>query len=306
MSLGGFTYSLGAYPEGEFSQQVGYDSKYLREEGCFHYHIILPHERLMGAFLSLCGILPDKAHLVAKIHSGDYYRDHDTYISESLIPREEMVEWIQNWRDVVLDDGFFGIGMFAEGETAEVFLDEHKTIQIYHHNPDFIEGVLERMGVPFVFNLRFYFDEAHYHEPLPLEGDHGSDFLTAFEDLADRHELYLDEDDEENTDEDGSPIGMTCWKIEIRGYAPGSVKGRKAAKGFYSTVYLNAESRKEALDLVEEYIGMKAEEVDLFLQAARVPAELLTTDLSRNNLNPDEPGVWFESDRIVFDWNHPS
>jgi len=301
VSTGSFTYAFGAYPDGEFPQKTGYDSKYLKEEVCFHYHIALPYDRLLGAFLSLCGILPEKTHLVAKIHSSDYYRDHDTYVSESAIERKEIVEWIQSWRDVAPDDGFFGIGMFAEGQMAEVFLDEHKTIQVYHNDPDLMEGVLERMGIPFVMDLDFYFDHPHYHEPLPLDGDHGDDYLTAFEDLADRYELYLDEE-EENTDEEGAPIGITCWKVEIRGYVPGS-GDKPAPQGFYSTLYLNADSRKEAVELVEDYLGLRDEEVDLYLQMARVPSELLTSEMLEKNPEPHNPGVWFESERIFFDWD---
>lgn len=299
--IGGFSYSFGAYPEGEYFQAIGYDSKYLKEEACFHYHIALPHERLMGAFLSLCGLMPAKAHLVIKIHSSDYYRDHDTYISESAIERSELVEWMQNWRDVVLDDGFFGLGLFAEGETAEIFLDEHKTIQIYHNDPDLMENTLERMGIPFMMDMGFYFDNAHYHEPLPLDGDFNADYLTAFEDLADRYELYLDEDEFENTDDEGAPIGITCWKVEIRGFRPESMENPKP-QGFYSTLYLNAESRKEAIEQVEDYLRVKEEEVDLYLQMARVPSELVTSEMWSNNSAPGLPGVWYESERIFFDW----
>ncbi|MGK7344833.1 MAG: hypothetical protein ACNS63_03375 [Candidatus Nitrospinota bacterium M3_3B_026] len=297
----GFTYSFGAYPEGEYCQKAGYDSKYLREEGCFHYHIAVPHERLMATFLSLLGRLPEMVHLVVKIHSDDYYRDHDTYISDSLINRREIVEWIKNWRDVVLDDGFFGIGAFSHGSPAEVFLDEHKTIQVYHHDPDMMERALERMGIPFVMELGLFLDEPHYHEPLPLDEENGDDYLTAFEDLADRYDLYLDEEEDEEIDEDGVPIGMTCWKVDIRGYKPGLDEVEKP-RGFYSTLYVNAESRKDVIEQVESYLGYKEEEADLYLQMARVPPELLTSEITRENPDPDKPGVWYESERIVFDW----
>jgi hypothetical protein len=299
---GGFTYPFGSYPEEEFRQAEGYDSRYLKDDGCFYYEIILSHEKTLDAFLSLCALLPEKVYLVVKINSGDFYRDHDTYISEEMISRADLASWVDDWKDVVLDDGFIGFGMFAEGGGAEVFLDDHKTIHVYHKDPDVMEPALEEMGLPFIMDVKFFWDGPHYHEPLPLDEDYGDDYLTAFEDLADLYELYLDEDEDEDTAPDGDPIGITCWKVEIRGYIPASAS-RPVAQGFYSTVYINAESRKDVSELVDEYLSAREEQVDLYLQMARVPFELLTSEMRVKNPGPNEPCVWHESERIVFDWD---
>ncbi len=301
---GDFTYPFGAYPEDGVPQLVGYDSKYLRGEGCFFYQIAVSHERIVPSFMSLLKLLPEEARLVVKVHSGDYYRDFDTYISAELVDREEMIDFMQSWEDVVFDDGFFGIGLFSDSESIEIFLDEHKTIHIYHHDPDLMEKILEDMKVPFVMDLKFFWDSPHYHEPLPLEGETSDgDYLTAFEDLADRYELFIDDDEDENNDDEGAPLGITCWRVDIRGYKPETPEV-VIPQGFYSTVYLNAESRKEAVELVEEYLGSRNEEVDLYLQIARIPKELLTTETVRRNPDAvrDEPCVWYESERISFDF----
>ncbi|MBI5815103.1 MAG: hypothetical protein HZB29_05785 [Nitrospinae bacterium] len=299
---GQFTYPYGVYPEDPFAQKEGYDSRYLKNEGCFYYEVIVSHEKIMETFFSLSQLLPENVFIVTKIHSNDYYRDHDTYISEDLVPRKDAESWVADWQDVALDDGFFGVGFFAEGETVEVFLDDHKTIHVYHNNPDMVEATLERLGIPFEMDLKFFWDLPHYHEPLPLNEEYGDDFLTAFEDMADLYELYLDEEEEENIDSEGTPLGVTCWKVEVRGYAPPK-KGVEAAKGFYSTIYVNANSRKEVVELIDEHLASKEEQVDLYLQMARVPVELLTSDMRKLNADPDEPCVWFESERVAFDWD---
>ncbi|MBI4667287.1 MAG: hypothetical protein HY751_12865 [Nitrospinae bacterium] len=299
---GGFTFPFGVYPEEEFAQGEGYDSRYLETEGCFYYEIMVSHERILPTFLALTNLLPDKVCLVVKIHSSDYYRDHDTYISEEILDKTEVLWWIQDWKDVALDDGFFGVGIFTEGSGLEVFLDDHKTIHVYHKDPDLMESTLEKLGIPFVMDMRFFWDEPHYHEPLPLDEEAGDDYLTAFEDLADLYDLYLDEEEEE-TDTDGTPLGITCWKVEIRGFIHGDKD--KLGQGFYSTLYVNAESRKHVTELVDEYLAGREEQVDLYLQMARVPVELLTTEMARRNPEPEEPGVWHESDRVVFNWDHP-
>ncbi len=301
---GSFTYPFGAYPEKKFYQQTGYDSKYIKEGKYFYYQVVLSHELIMPALFTLLRTLPDKVFIVTQIHTDDYYKEHDTYISEGSLERAEFLQWLRNWRDVALDDGFFGIGAFTEGPTAEVFLDEHKTIHVYHHDPDLMEKTLERLEIPFVMNLKLFWDEPHYHESLPLTGEFSEDYLTAFEDLADEYELVLDEDEEENTDDEGDPLGMTCWKVEVRGYKPNYDLG-SGPRGFYSTLYLNAESRSEAADLVETHMESNDEYADLYLQMARVPEELLTSELRRKNPNPDEPCVWFESERVEFEWDQP-
>ncbi|VAX25812.1 hypothetical protein MNBD_NITROSPINAE02-1832 [hydrothermal vent metagenome] len=299
MRYGGFSYPLGVFPEEGFNQRVGYDSKYLKEDECFYYQVALPHERLMNSLISLFDVLPGKVYLVLKMHSGDYYQDFDTYISEEIIDRKELVEWIEQWKDVALDDGFFGIGMFVENGVEEVFLDEHKTIHVYHSDPDLMEKTLDELNIEFVMGLDFFWDGAHYHESLPLDdGIYENDYLNAFECLADRYELYLDEDDEENTDDEGSPFGINCWKVDIRGY---SQEGMDILKheGFYTTLYLNACSRQEVVDIVDEYMGEKNERVDLFLRMARVPSELLTSTMMNKNFDPMDPCVWFESKRVA-------
>ncbi|MDH5638433.1 MAG: hypothetical protein OEZ04_08080 [Nitrospinota bacterium] len=297
----GFVFPFGAYPEEPFDQRIGYDSRYIEESGLYNYEISVSHERVLGVFIALLGLLPNKAHVVAQVHTDDYYRECDSYVSENAIPMDNLIEWVVAWRAVTADDGFFGIGAFCEDPAAEVFLDEHKTIHMYHHDPDVMESTLEGLGVPFRMGLRFFWDEPHYHEPLPLSDDEGDDFLSAFEDLADSYELMLEEEEEVDIDEDGDPMEVTCWRVEVRGYQQNGVEGGPRSGGFYSTYYLNAAYRSEAVAQVESYLESKHETVDLFLQMARVPLELLTANLRNANKLPNEPGVWFETDKYEFD-----
>jgi hypothetical protein len=58
-------------------------------------------------------------------------------------------------------------------------------------------------------------------------------------------------------------------------------------------------------ELVDEYLSGREEQVDLYLQMARVPFELLTSEMRLENPGPNEPCVWHESERIVFDWDLP-
>ncbi|MDH4185132.1 MAG: hypothetical protein OEV92_12970 [Nitrospinota bacterium] len=295
----GFVYPFGAYPEEPFNQAMGYDSRYIEESGLYNYEISVSHERVLSVFISLLGLLPGEARLITQIHSGDYYREYDAYVSDDPVPVTDLIEWIIAWRGVAADDGFFGIGAYSEDPAVELFLDEHKTIHVYHHNPDIMETALERLGVQFKMGLRFFWDEAHYHEPLPINDDDSDDFLSAFEDLADRYQLVLEDDDEEDTDDEGDPLGLTCWRVEIRGVSKDIITS--AEKGFYSTYYLNASSRSEAADLLESYLDEKNDMADLFLQMARVPMELLTAGLREANIRPEEPGVWCETERYEFE-----
>lgn len=301
--VGSFTYPFGVYPETDSAQEEGYDAKYLTEESCFFYQIVVSHGKILETVRELITLLPPKGFLVTKIHSEDFYQDHDTYISEESLDRDQFFLWLTQWQDVALDDGFFGVGFFAEGGGNELFLDEHKTINIYFDDPARVEAALKRLGIEYKFELKFFWDEPHYHEALPLDND-GYDYLTAFEDLADTYNLCLEEDEEENLDHAGDPIGVTCWKIEIRGFSPVSLVNT-TPKGFYTTLYVNGSSRREVIEIAEEALNRWEEQVDLVLQMARVPVELLRTEMRAYNQNPDEPGVWHESERVFFDWSQP-
>jgi hypothetical protein len=302
--VGRFTYPYGAYPEKDYPNKIGYDSKYIREEGYFYYQIAVSHERLLVVFKELLDLLPGRAFVVTQIHTDDYYRESDTYISSEPASMESLKWWFDDWKDVALDDGFFGIGAFMEDPTIEVFLDEHKTMHVYHTDPDLMEGLLERLGIPFVLDLKMYWDEPHYHEPLPLIDETSEDYLTAYEDLADRYDMLYDGDDDENNDDTGEPLGMTCWKADVRGYGLGEDKFG-SSQGFYSTIYLNADSRSDAVEQIEAYLDSRGEYADLFMQVARIPYELLTKDLRDQNDSPELSGVWYESERVEFDWDHP-
>ena len=152
----GFVYPFGAYPEGKFAQQIGYDSKYIREGGYFYYQIALSHEDIMPVLVKLFNTLPDRVFLVTQVHTNDFFSEYDTYVTKGAVDKAEFIQWISDWHDVVLDDGCFGIGAFVEDPSMEVFIDEHKTIHIYHHNPDFMEHVLEELDIPFMLDLRFF------------------------------------------------------------------------------------------------------------------------------------------------------
>ncbi len=297
---GGFVYPFGVYPERPISQTEGYDCKYLKEEACFYYQIITSHSRTTQVLQELFTLIPEQAFLIVKVHSEDYYKDHDTYISEVEVDKKEAIDWVHRWRDVVFDDGFFGIGLFSDLSANEVFLDEHKTIHVYHNDPEAIESMLDRLSVPFRFELPFFWDRPHYHEPLPLKGDMICDYLTAFEDLAWHYDLYLDDEDEDNLDENGLPLGMTCWKIDIRGTR--EIHTGESSKGFYATLYLNASSRNQAVELVDEFLEKQNESVDIFLQVARIPFKELLPEIRSKNFQRHESQVWHVSDRMDFDW----
>ena len=300
---GQFAYPIGAYPERDFPQQTGYDSRYIREGKYFYYKIALSRECIVPALINLLRLLPEQVFVVAQVHTDDYYKECDTYISSSPEPSVSLIRWITSWSHVALDDGFFGIGAFAEDPTVEIFLDEHKTIHMYHHDPDLAEQTLARLGIRFVMDIRMFWDEPHYHEPLPLVDRTSEDYLTAFEDLSDRYDLVIDDDEDENLDDEGSPLGITCWKAEIRGCrcAPPPDTG---STGFYSTLYLNAQSRGEAIEIVDSYMEQKGEYADLYLQLARIPEELLTSELRRRNSTSTEPAVWYELEQVDFEWKH--
>ena len=127
-----------------------------------------------------------------------------------------------------------------------------------------------------------------------------TNYLTAFENLADRYNLHFNEAEGKSGGVMDHSPGITCWQVQIRGYKQNSVLTDNLER-FYCTHYLNAGSRKEVTSLIERYMNSKNEFADLYLQMARIPEETLTTTLQISNLTPQEPCVWFESSRKYID-----
>ncbi|HJM82617.1 MAG TPA: hypothetical protein QF720_03355 [Nitrospinota bacterium] len=303
--VNGFTYPFGAYPEKDFANKTGYDSKYIRDENYFYYQIAVSHEQILPTMGELFNIMPEQGFVVAQLHTDDHYQENDTHISSEATNLNSVKRWIYEWKDVVLDDGFFGIGVFFEEPIVEVFLDEHKTIHVYHTNPELMEDLLEHLGIPFVFDLQMYWDQPHYHKSIPLLNDYSKDYLTAFEELADRYDLLYDVEVSENSSVVDKQVGIICWKVDVRGYGIDESQSY-SSNGFYSTIYVNAVSRNNVVEQIEYYLDSKGERADLFLQAARIPYKFLPVELKNKNNNPGIPGVWSESERAEFDWDHPS
>jgi len=301
MKSKGFVYPFGAYPEEPFDQNAGFDSRFMEDRGLYYYEIAVSHEKVLGVFLSLLRLLPKEAHVLAQVYTDDYFREYDNYISEFPVSMNSLLEWVLTWREVVSDDGYFAIGALSEDPDIDILLDTHKIIHMNHHDPSAVEATLEKLGIPFKMGMGFFPEVAHEHVPLPIDNEEGEDFLSAFEDLADRYSLALDEDESDDFDEDGEPLGVTCWRVDVRGCSRDQER-EPQPKGFYSTFYLNATSRLEAAGVLESYMDSRNEYIDLYLQMARVPMELLTRPLREANENPGEQGVWFELDRVEFEW----
>ncbi len=299
-SQDGFLFPYGSFPEETFTQRVGYDSKFIREGGYFYYQIALSHDAIMPTLLKLFNTLPEQVYLVTQIHTDDYNNEYDTYVSKGAVDKAELVQWIIDWQDIVLDDGCFGVGMFVEYPSMEVFIDEHKTIHVYHHNPEVMEHKLAEMDIPFILDLKFFWDTPHLHLPLNAANFKSNNYLSAFENLVDRYNLQFNDASIKQSIGEYKTDGVNCWKVYIRGYKHGVMPNGRMLR-FYCTLYLNAGSRNEATELVECYMNSKNEFADLYLQMARIPEETLTSKLNRCNTTPQKPCVWFETDRTYAD-----
>lgn len=292
---GSFIYPYGSYPETGFAQQEGYDVCYVEEDSCNKYKIALSFEKLAPIFFRLAKLLPETVSFAIKIHSDDYKKNYDTYVSDKELPLDEFLAWIVDWQDVIFDDGFIAISLFAERTDEEVFIDEHKNIVLHYKKSANVEQILKEYNVDFKFQLEFLSDTAHAHKPLSHFDKQSDDYLTAFEDLADSYNLYLNLDEEEaRRDSDYDIPEVTSWKVELRSL----VQDEHSSTRFYSTLYLNAISRANVVEIVDENFKESNVEVDLFLKIARVPVELIHNDIAIFNINPNSPEVWFESERI--------
>src|SRR5262249_53893692 len=109
-------------------------------------------EKLLELFLDLLEPLGDEVHVVLE-SSHDTDGDEHVDLRRSHIDRPVLASHLCEFEDLLVNDGFTGVGVIAADRRVEVQLDEHKQVYIYGRDLGPFRRVLRWYGLRRVQDL---------------------------------------------------------------------------------------------------------------------------------------------------------
>ena len=121
--------------------------------------------------------LPEVGHAVLEVSRGDAELDADPDLPEHRrwvsgpVLRMEVEEVFRRYSFQLLHDGMVGFGMYDPDSALEVFLDDHKLLELLAPSVEPFEGLLARFGVPHRERIETVIEFDHEHHTLAAVPD---------------------------------------------------------------------------------------------------------------------------------------
>lgn len=287
----GMSFPLGVYPIEPIQPAPGYTLDFESADGDendweewpdrYVFDVVVSCERLPTLVRSLLSIFPGRVFPILDVLGHDAYREIDPFISYDLVGIDRFMDTIRRYHAFYYEDGLCGFGAMCEAPFFYLFVDEHKivTVRVEPTAKERVEKVL------FAFDLEISEQPAgadavaHEHRGVLLSPDDRPDLLTSdeiIERLRDDWRLVLNIDPEQNLDERGRPLGVTCWRCLVRVDA-----GIEVYR--YAEVNLTADSLRQAetlaIDALRGELSPERVEPPLVISADRVEPNVFLEDL---------------------------
>src|SRR5262249_26424593 len=222
----------------------------------------------------------------------------DEYVSDE-VGRDEFFEMFKSYRTAFVEDGNLGIGAFGTEPPFEVFLGSHKEIVVFAPERKPVVDILKRHGLR-ACELDPYYRHDHQHVALTgYRGLRGAQFDYLHVADVVRHALGMElQEDEENVDEDGRPLGLVAWHaVVVLTARPRRGVRRRGNHTFVQEFGLTARSRREARELLEG----RASEDGLVLRTVeelfRIDIEALPAHVQPAREVLQQSGIWWAGDK---------
>jgi hypothetical protein len=308
--VGGFLYPYGAFPDDDYRQAEGYESDYFTPDGDdpmgdrYRTVTMVSAEKIVPLFLDLCELLPDKVHAVMERASEDVYTERDIFLSESELDLDQFVEVFRAYEFAFAEDGMLGIGAFGHELPLEIFMADHKEIVVFSPELGPVTDIMRKHGIQ-PRKLEYFYERSHTHLALTqYRGLRGAqfDYLHVADAIRHMFGMELQQDEEQNVDADGNPLGLVAWRaLVVLTPSRRARAGRRRSRHFVQEFFLTAASPRKARELLEERLerdGFALQSLDeLFrIDVHDLPAEVHPVDeqLAR-------PGIWYVGDKTETD-----
>ncbi|MFQ5600673.1 MAG: hypothetical protein ACE5G2_08965 [Candidatus Krumholzibacteriia bacterium] len=308
--VGSFLYPYGAFPDDEYEQEEGYESDYFTPDSDdpmgdrYRTVAVASAEKLVPLFLDLCELLPESVQVVLERASEDVYTERDVFLSESRVDRGQLMEVFQAYEFTLTEDGMLGIGAFSYDAPLEIFMADHKEIVVFSPELGPVTDVLIHHGLK-SRKLEFFYERSHTHLALTeYRGLRGPqfDYLHVADALRHVFGLQLQQDEEQNVDDEGNPLGLVAWRaIVVLASNRRARAGRRSNRSFVQDFFLTAESRREARELLEQRLERDGFILQSLDELFRIDAQQLPVHVRPSQESLARPGIWYVGDKTETD-----
>ncbi len=308
--VGGFLYPYGAFPDEDYAQPEGYESDYFTPEGDdpmgdrYRTVVMLSAEKIVPVFVDLCGLLPEQVHPVMERASEDVYTERDVFVSDTVVDREQFLEVFRAYEFMFAEDGMLGFGAFGHEVPIEIFMADHKEIVVFSPEIGPVTEVLRAHGLESC-KLEYFYERSHTHLALTqYRGLRGAqfDYLNVADAVRHLLGMELQQDEEQNVDGDGNPLGLVAWRAIVT-FAPArkARASRRRSRHFMQEFFLTADSRRAARELLEtrlERDGFALHDVD---ELFRIDVQELPHDVRPEPAALEKAGIWYVGEKAETD-----
>lgn len=308
--VGNFLYPYGAFPDDDYEQPEGYEADYFTPEGDdpmgdrYRTIVMVSAEKIIPVFLDLCALLPSHVHAVMERASEDVYTERDIFMSESELELERFTEVFRAYEFALAEDGMLGIGAFGHDPALEIFMADHKEIVVFSPELGPVTDVMRKHGVQ-PRKLEYFYERSHTHLALTqYRGLRGPqfDYLNVADAVRHMFGMQLQQDDEENVDADGNPLGLVAWRaIVVLTPSRRARAGRRRSRHFLQEFFLTAASRREARELLEERLERDGFTLQSLDELFRIDVQDLPRDVRPADENLERAGIWYVGDKTETD-----
>ena len=304
--VGDFLYSYGTFPDDDFEQREGYETEYQTADGeegqRYRTEVLVSAEKLVPLFLDLVGLLPERVFVSLERASADLYRRWDEFTSAET-SRTRFLEVFQKHHVVFTEDGHLGVGVFAADPPVEVFLGSHKEVVVFAPDHAPVIEVLRRHGVK-PCKLDLFYQRDHQHVALTeyrgMRAPH-FDYLQVADRVRHALDMSLQQDEDENVDDEGRPLGLVPWHAVVIGTVRRRARShRRANRDFMQEFGLTAGSRREARELLERRLERDGFALQSLDELFRVDVEALPAHVRPPVTALARAGIWYVGEKT--DW----
>ena len=274
---GGFQYPLGVRPLDLLQPKQGFAITFETADGGdepggweewpdrYVFEVFVSADRLASLTRALFALLPGRVYPILDMLGEDAHREIDPYIAYELVGLDHFLAEFERRRDWLLEDGLVGFGAMSAEPFLYIYMDEHKivTVRAAVELKPAIEQTLRAFDLDELDEIAAIDSVAHEHlSVLPDPADATEPVLSAYEaqleELLDAWRLVLNVDDLSNVDEDGTPLGVTPWRLTLR------LRNQQSPESSdYFEVLALASSRIEAMETALDALRiLRAEEED--------------------------------------------
>lgn len=219
---GDYIYPLGVYPESYFEQVMGYSTEFTSHAEFgdrFHIQIAASYEFIAHLFINLFRLLPDTVVPLVEILNSNQKIERDILGGQMDVQKEDLLNFFRRHQEVIIEDGFIGLGASSFDSDCEVFLSEDKIFSVFIKEPDALYSFLDGLGITYQSELKiFCYEMSHIHVPLTQYSGYARrryDYRYVRDALIDRFDLRYDLGLEES-DRAGDTETPRIWIVDCQ------------------------------------------------------------------------------------------